>query len=217
VKLENGFQHTKLAMSQDKEVRRLMGIVREHAKAVLAKPVAQRESHLAFCRENWKRYAKGMTWRTGECERFAAALDRATRDLITQVEETGGMGAWEDRRLQFDNDPVEGAMESVIVYEAAIEPAEPPAPPSPATEATPKDDTTRSSTVVPPPPPELPPQIDVAEAQAAELADRQAARFGFGISRPKVSAASVEVRIDAELQRKVHAALRSRLQASKPE
>jgi hypothetical protein len=197
-------------MPQDKEVRRLMGIVREHAKAALAKPLAQRESHLAFCRENWKRYAKGMTWRTGECERFALALDRATRDLIAQVEETGGMDAWEDRRLQFDTDPVEGAMESVIVYEAAIEPATPPdSPPSPMP--------TLEPTPAPPPQPEPPPQVDVAEAQAAELADRQAARFGFGINRPKVSAASVEVRIDAELQRKVHAALRSRMQASKDE
>jgi len=124
-------------MSEDTEVKRLFAIARGHAKTALAKPVTQRESYLAFCRLNWKRYASGFSKSNTECERFANALDRATRDLVALIEEGGDAEiAGERRRLQFLRDSVEGAMDSVIVYEAAYAPDdvggensdEPPAP-----------------------------------------------------------------------------------------
>lgn len=188
------------------EVERLMGIVREHAKATLAKPVTQRESHLAFLRNNWKRYAIGVNRRVFEADKFAVAMDRATRDLITLIEESGGVEHLEDRqRLKFTRDSVEGAMDSVIAYEAAIEPVEAEAP---AEEPAPAAEPVAAEEAPPAPPPE--PQIDTAEALAAEEEDRQSARYGFGVARKKAASDAVEVRIDTELQRRVQAALRAR-------
>src|SRR4051794_41668891 len=70
-----------------KEAQRLLGFAREHARSALAKPETQRESYLAFCRLNWKRYASGITKSNAERERFAAALDGATRDLMTLMQD----------------------------------------------------------------------------------------------------------------------------------
>jgi hypothetical protein len=192
------------------ELERLMGIVREHAKATLAKPVTQRDSHLGFLRNNWKRYAIGINRRNFEAERFAAVMDRATRDLITLIEESGGVEHLEDRqRLKFTRDSVEGAMDSVIAYEAAIEPPEEAAPAEQAAPSAEEPAVVATEAEAPAaPPPE--PQIDTVQAQAAEDEDRQSARYGFGASRNKVAPDAVEVRIDSELQRRVQAALRAR-------
>lgn len=114
-------------MSEDKEVKRLFAIARGHARTALAKPVIQRESYLGFCRLNWKRYAAGFSKSATECERFAAALDTATRDLVALIEQGGNPELSDERqRFNFLRDTVEGAMDSVIVHEAAYEPPEEP-------------------------------------------------------------------------------------------
>jgi hypothetical protein len=69
------------------EVERLMGIARLHALYALAQPVPQREPHLADCRAFWKRYAAAFTGSDTEHERFANALDRATRDLMAVLDQ----------------------------------------------------------------------------------------------------------------------------------
>src|SRR3569623_1757319 len=116
-------------MPDQKEVQRLLGFAREHARAALAKPVVQRESYLAFCKLNFKRYAAGISRSEAEAERFASALDHATRDIMTEmqagaVERPEIVSPWFPLR----DDAVEGALDSVTVYEAALEPAPPPPP-----------------------------------------------------------------------------------------
>jgi hypothetical protein len=116
-------------MPDQKEVQRLLGFAREHARAALAKPEVQRESYLAFCKLNFKRYATGISRSAAEAERFASALDRATRDIMAEMqagkaEQAEIVSPWFPLR----DDAVEGALDSVTVYEAAIEPAPPPPP-----------------------------------------------------------------------------------------
>src|SRR5689334_3038264 len=132
-------------MPDQKEVQRLLGFAREHAKAALAKPQVQRESYLAFCKLNFKRYAAGIPRSDAEAERFAAALDRATRDMMVQMQDADAAQQAEHRSPWYPlrDDAVEGALDSVTVYEAAIEPAPPPPPPA---EQSPQD--ARSALIV---------------------------------------------------------------------
>jgi hypothetical protein len=201
-------------MSHEKEVERLIGICREHAKAALAKPATQREYFLRTCRNNWKRYAAGLSHRTGEWDRFAAALDRATRDFVALIEESGGIELQEDpQRLQFARDSVEGAMDSVITYEAAIEPVLP----EPIEEKPPEAAATMQPDAAAEIPPEqepapmtaLPPEPDVSEAAAAMEADKQTARYGFSANAPNPPPVEPPREVDSDLQRRVRELLRA--------
>src|SRR5262245_29670636 len=107
-------------MPDDKEVQRLLGFAREHARAALAKPAVQRDSYLAFCKLNFKRYATGISRSAAEAERFASALDQATREIMVEMEAAAtepveNRSPWYPLR----DDAVEGALDSVTVYEAA--------------------------------------------------------------------------------------------------
>jgi hypothetical protein len=81
----------------EKEIQRLMGIAHGQARLALAKPETQRQSYLASCRLNWKRYAAGFTGSEAERERFAAALDGATRDMMAVLLESGTGSEGDDR------------------------------------------------------------------------------------------------------------------------
>lgn len=203
----------------EKEAQRLMGFAREHARAALAKPEVQRESYLAFCRLNFKRYAAGISRSPAEAERFSSALDRATRDLMIQMmdpanaERVESMSPWYPLR----DDAVEGALDSVTVYEAAIEPELPPPEAAPAEKA--KSDLALAEELYRQDQekllePVLGP-VEHAGAVAAEDEDRQAAKFGFGgLERQQSMQAAPLPKADPELKRKVQDLLRAR-QAAK--
>jgi hypothetical protein len=206
-------------MPDQKEVQRLLGFAREHARAALAKPEVQRESYLAFCKLNFKRYAAGISRSPAEAERFASALDRATRDIMAEMQQGTAQRAeivspWFPLR----DDAVEGALDSVTVYEAAIEPA----PPPPPGEQAPQDP--RSSLVIAE---ELYRQdherlhvpitapVEHRDAVAAEDEDRHAAKFGFGgLERPQPLQSAPVPEGDPELRRKVREMLRARAAAA---
>jgi hypothetical protein len=208
-------------LEKKKEVQRLLGFAREHARAALAKPVIQRESYLAFCKLNFKRYATGISRSAAEAERFAAALDRATRDLMVHMKdaaaaEVESVSPWYPLR----DDAVEGALDSVTVYEAAIEPELPPPEEEDApvaesaksdlaiAEALYRQDQERLHVPVPVP-------VEHTEAVAAAEEDRQAAKFGFGgLERPQPLQSAPTPAADPELKRKVQDLLRAR-QAAK--
>ncbi len=91
------------------EVDRLVGIAKLHAWNALARPPAQRDAHLAVCRDFWKHYAAAFATSDSQCEDFAAALERATRDLMAEmrrniavIHQAGGFRQLEDAaaRLQ---------------------------------------------------------------------------------------------------------------------
>jgi hypothetical protein len=205
-------------MPDQKEVQRLLGFAREHARAALAKPEVQRESYLAFCKLNFKRYAAGISRSDAEAERFAAALDQATRDIMAQMQEPAApqdperVSPWYPLR----DDAVEGALDSVTVYEASIEPQIP----EPKQE-TPQDP--RSALIIAEEryrqdherlhiPIEVP--VEHQEAVAAEEEDRQAAKFGFGgLERPQPLQPAPVPEADPELKRKVRDLLRARAAA----
>jgi hypothetical protein len=205
-------------MPDEKEVQRLIGFAREHARAALAKPVVQRESYLAFCKLNFKRYATGISRSAAEAERFASALDRVTRDLMVEMsdpakaERVERVSPWYPLR----DDAVEGALDSVTVHEAAIEPQLPP-PPEELPAETVKSDLAIAEELfrldqerlhAPPAP------VEHTEAVAAEEEDRQAAKFGFGgLERPQSIQAAPVPKADPELKRKVQDLLRERLMA----
>jgi hypothetical protein len=207
-------------MPDQKEVQRLLGFAREHARAALAKPEVQRESYLAFCKLNFKRYAAGISRSAAEAERFAAALDRATRDMMIEMQDPALAQRSENVSPWFPlrDDAVEGALDSVTVYEAAIEPQLP----APA-ERAPEDP--RSSLVLAEElyrqdherlhvPIETP--VEHQEAIAAEQEDRGAAKFGFGgLERPQPLQAAPVPEADPELRRKVREMLRARAEAAK--
>jgi hypothetical protein len=203
-------------MPDQKEVQRLLGFAREHARAALAKPEVQRESYLAFCKLNFKRYAAGITKSPAQAERFAAALDHATRDIMVEMqagtaERAEIVSPWFPLR----DDAVEGALDSVTVYEAALEPAP---PPPPSEDKTPQDP--RSALVIAEElyrqdherlhiPIEAP--IEHREAVAAEDEDRQGAKFGFGgLERPQSLQSAPVPEADPELKRKVREMLKAR-------
>jgi hypothetical protein len=97
-------------MSDDtqSEVERLVSIARLHAWNALARPPAQRDTHLATCRDFWKHYAAALTTSEAQCDGFADALHGATRDLMAEMEKnvaviraSGGFRMFEDSsRLQ---------------------------------------------------------------------------------------------------------------------
>ena len=213
-------------MSDQKEIQRLLGFAREHARAALAKPETQRESYLAFCRLNWKRYASGISRSNAESERFANALDRATRDLMELMQDAAAAAEPAESRSPWyplRDDAVEGALDSVTVYEAAIE-AEPPPEPEPDLSESVKSELAiaealyqqdHARLIAEPEP--VPSPIAHSEAVAAEEEDRQAARFGFGgLERPLPAQAPVP-KADPELKRRVHDLLRARVAAARPE
>jgi hypothetical protein len=210
---------TRMPDAVEKEVQRLIGIAREHARAALAKPEIQRESHLAFCRLNWKRYASGISRIAAEGERFAAALDRATRDLMVLMQDPAMAERVEKLSPWFPlrDDAVEGGMESVTVYEAAVEPELPPPEITPPENA--KSDLVLAEELYaqsqPRPVEPVPDPVEHGEAVAAAEEDRQAARFGFGaLERPQPLQAAPTPTADPELKRKVQDLLRAR-QAAK--
>jgi hypothetical protein len=214
-------------MPDEKEVQRLLGFAREHARTALARPETQRESYLAFCRLNWKRYAAGLSKSAAESERFAAALDRATRDLMmlmqdpSMAERVEGLSPWYPLR----DDAVEGAPDSVTVYEAAIEPEPLPPEPAPAPEENARSELAlaeelyhqdQAGTASAEPAPVPDPAVHT-EAVAAEEEDRQTARFGFGgLERPQPVQSAPLPKADPELKRKVQDLLRAH-QAAKPD
>jgi hypothetical protein len=208
-------------MPDQKEVQRLLGFAREHARAALAKPQVQRESYLAFCKLNFKRYAAGISRSAAEAERFASALDRATRDMMVQMQdpEAGQQAEHKSPWYPLRDDAVEGALDSVTVYEAAIEPAPPPPPPAEQLPQDPKtalimaEELYRQDHERLHIPVEAP--IEHQEAVAAEDEDRQGAKFGFGgleRSQPLQSAPVPEA--DPELKRRVREMLRARAAAT---
>ena len=199
-------------------MQRLLGFAREHARAALAKPEVQRESYLAFCKLNFKRYAAGISRSPAEAERFASALDRATRDIMVEMQ-AGTMERPEIVSPWFPlrDDAVEGALDSVTVYEAAIEPVLPPpeeAPPeSPrnallVAEELYRQDHERLHTPIEAP-------VEHGEAVAAEEEDRQGAKFGFGgLERPQSLQSAPVPEADPEFKRKVRDMLRARAAAA---
>ncbi len=125
--MQEGVERPTIEMADEREVQRLLGFAREHARAALAKPEVQRESYLAFCKLNFKRYATGISRSAAEAERFAAALDRATREIMAEMEAEAAAEPAENLSPWYPlrDDAVEGAQDSVTVYEAAIEPVIP--------------------------------------------------------------------------------------------
>jgi hypothetical protein len=198
-------------MNDQKELRRVMEIVRANARAALIKHDTQRESFLAYCRNNWKRYAAGTSRRVGMREPFAAALDSATRELLALAEAAPDEQSAREM-LRGDptpdwDDTVEGAMDSVITHEAYQAPA---LPPDPTESADPAPTVEPALPVAPPPDPDPGPPPEPSEHQHAEEEDRLTARYGF--RSPADEAASAMPRIEApahalELQRKVRAVL----------
>jgi hypothetical protein len=68
------------------EVERLIGVAQSHAWNALARPLAQRESYLVICRDSWKHYATAFNTSPSECDGFADSLQRATRDLMVEIQ-----------------------------------------------------------------------------------------------------------------------------------
>jgi hypothetical protein len=95
-------------VQQIAEVERLVSIAQLHAWNALARPPAQRDSHIAICRDFWKHYAAAFTTSDAQCDGFADSLERATRDLLAEMEkniavirQAGGFRMVEDAvRLQ---------------------------------------------------------------------------------------------------------------------
>jgi hypothetical protein len=215
-KLAAEFNNAARGMTEEKELLRVMAIVQAHARTALAKETTQRASFLGYCRSNWKRYAAGLSKRPAECERFAAILDRATRDLIALAETdpdviaavTNLHAPWRDTP-----DAVEGAMDSVITHEAHQEPEIVAAPVAAAPVAVEESAAPAAEIVVAPPPrPEAKPiDVDATEQLHAEVEDRVSARYGF--ERPgasEVAAPVVEPPEHArELQRRIRSVLMS--------
>jgi len=211
-------------MLDDKETQRLLGFAREHARAALAKPETQRESYLAFCRLNWKRYATGISRSAAESERFAAALDRATRDIMVAMQNAATTEQPEKRSPWYPlrDDAVEGALDSVTVYEAAIEPPPEPEPELALPESVRSElavaeelyrqDHERLHAPAPVPPPD---PIEHAAARSAEDEDRLNARFGFSGTTPREGPSHPVIEADPELKRRVRDLLRARMAATK--
>ena len=203
-------------MVEQREFQRVMAIARAHARDALNKHDSQRESFLAYCRNNWKRYAAGISRSKRECDRFAAALDSATRELIALAEAAPDANtAAEILRSEQPPDwadTIEGAMDSVIMHEAHQAPEIVPE----AVEAPPAEDVPEIVVANPPaavvpaaPAVELRPAPETAEQINAEEEDRLAARYGF---RPPGEGEPVTPAVEPpehakELQRKVRAVL----------
>ncbi len=74
-------------MSDDtqSEVDRLVSIAKLHAWNALGRSPAERDAHLAVCRDFWKHYAAAYATSDSQCDDFADSLERATRDLIVEM------------------------------------------------------------------------------------------------------------------------------------
>jgi hypothetical protein len=201
-------------MVEQREFKRVMAIVRAHARDALSKHDTQRASFLAYCRNNWKRYAAGLSRSAGECERFAAHMDSATRDLIALAEAAPSKDAV--AQILYGEQPpawadsIEGAMDSVIMNEAYQEPELPPEPvAAPSTRngfATPEIEPTDAP--VASAPLDLGPLPPAAEELVAEKEDRVTARYGFRSPAAEPETPTIKPPEHApELQRKVRAVL----------
>jgi hypothetical protein len=73
------------------EVDRLISIAHWHAAKALARPPSQWDSHLAVCRGFWKHYAEAFTADEGQRESFVDALERATRDLMAEMQKNAAV------------------------------------------------------------------------------------------------------------------------------
>jgi hypothetical protein len=73
------------------EVDRLISIAHLHAMNALARPESQRDTHLAFYRGFWEHYAAAYTTDEDQSDSFVAALDRATRDLMLEIEKNAAV------------------------------------------------------------------------------------------------------------------------------
>jgi hypothetical protein len=89
------------------EVDRLVGIAKLHAWNALGRSPAQRDAHLAVCRDFWKHYAAAFATSDAQCEEFADALERATRDLMAEmrkniavIQQAGGFRRFQDAARQ---------------------------------------------------------------------------------------------------------------------
>jgi hypothetical protein len=194
-------------MVEQKEYKRVMAIVRAHARDALGKHDTQRESFLAYCRNNWKRYAAGFSRSSAEGDRFAATLERATRDLIALAEAAPNKA--EVMQILYGEQPpawadsIEGAMDSVITYEAHQEPEIAPEPvdalPDAAADNTAPETAALSLAAAPP----------QADQHDAEQEDRATARYGFRSPTAEEPAAPEIAPPEhaQELQRKVRAVL----------
>jgi hypothetical protein len=216
------FNNAADGMTEEKELQRVMAIVQAHARTALAKETTQRASFLGYCRSNWKRYAAGLSKRPTECERFAAILDRATRDLIALAEtDPDVIAAVTDLQAPWRDTPdaVEGAMDSVITHEAHQVP-EILVPPVDAPLVVEESPMPAVETTLPSPPATEPKPIDLdaTDQRDAEVEDRVSARYGF--ERPGASEAPAPVieppEHARELQQRVRAVLMS-LQREKAE
>jgi hypothetical protein len=198
-------------MADEKEVARLMGIARGRAKAALAQPQSRREAFLAQSRLGWKRYAADFTKKIGEQERFADILDRVTRDLMAIVDDSPEEPPSRDDQ-RYTSESVEGAMDSVLVHEAAYAP--PAAMPENTAEAA-DEDTSRDDGDRPAP--------DNAGATDPE-AEEDRPRYGFAAMEIAASRRHALVKGDmpgkseplenaGDLQRKVQAVLRAHREA----
>jgi hypothetical protein len=207
------------------EVQRLMGIVTRHAVLALAKPETQRDSHLAYCRANWKRYAAGVTRNQFEWERFAAALDRATRDTMALLQAHGdGLARSEQPAQSLPADEAPAIADAEIALWAHDLGYDLPAPSAPIhtiLEAAEASATLEMNPVGAGADGSfaishwdgVSPRKAAAEEREAEEQDRQGARFGFD-RRLALAGREVPENVvpiaDSELQRKVQAVLRAR-------
>ena len=73
------------------EVDRLISIAHLHARNALARPEAQRDTHLAVCRGFWKHYAAAYAADEEQSDSFVEALDRATRDLMLEMQKNAAV------------------------------------------------------------------------------------------------------------------------------
>jgi hypothetical protein len=201
-------------MVEQSELRRVMAIARANARDALNKDNRQRESYLGYCHNNWKRYAAGFSKRKGECDRFAATLDRATRDLVALADAAPNAEAAAEilRGEQPPDwaDTIEGAMDSVITHEAHQETEfvpqaiEAPVPDHAVGNLVPE----ASAIPVAAAAPEIAARPALSEHGDAEEEDRLSARYGFRNPADEASAPGVEPPEHAqELQRKVRAVL----------
>jgi len=94
----------------------LVGIARRHAAVALACPADVRASHLAACRTVWLHYAAAFSTSPVSHERFADALQDATRALMATQREAEGLPPdtlWECH----SNEPPQAVDEIITIEE----------------------------------------------------------------------------------------------------
>ena len=68
------------------EAQRLVAIAQSHALYALAQPLPLRERYLANCWHAWRHYAAAYSTSEFECGDFADVLERATQDLLAEIQ-----------------------------------------------------------------------------------------------------------------------------------